>query len=155
MLDCLAKPDETVSPLHCIGPAGLNTLLAQLPAAASGFLKATGFAGRAQELALLPGEDGIAGAVLGLGEGAVTPWSFGALAHALPVGSAWQLAEATHAEAAVLGWCLGAYRFTRFKAPKRAPARLVPPPGTDQAIATAELASPVDYLHGRNLTTRR
>ncbi len=146
MLDCLAKPDETASPLHCIGPAGLGTLLAQLPAAASGFLKATGFAGRAQELALLPGEDGIAGAVLGLGEGAVTPWSFGALAQALPIGSAWRLAEATHAEPAVLGWCLGAYRFTRFKAPKRVPARLVPPPGTEQAIATAEATARVRDL---------
>jgi leucyl aminopeptidase len=138
MLDCLAKPDENASPLHCTGPAGLGALLERLPTTASSFLKATGFTGRAQELALLPGEGGIAGAVLGLGEGAVTPWSFGALAQALPAGSSWRLAEAAQAEAAVLGWCLGAYRFTRFKAPKRAPARLVPPPGTESAVATAE-----------------
>ncbi len=140
MLDCLAAPVENASPLHCIGPGGLDALLGHLPAGASGFLRATGFAGRAQELALLPGEGGIAGAVLGLGEGAVTPWSFGALAQALPAGSTWRLAEgsAEQAEAAVLGWCLGAYRFNRFKAPKRAPARLVPPPGSEAAIATAE-----------------
>src|SRR4051794_24200055 len=113
MIDCLATPDETALPLHCTGPAGLAALLERLPAAASGFLKATGFAGRAQELALLPGEDGIAGAVLGLGEEMVTPWSFGALAQALPAGSTWRLTDAASAEAAVLGWCLGAYRFTR------------------------------------------
>jgi leucyl aminopeptidase len=137
MLDCLASPDDPALPLHCTGPGGLDALLGQLPAA--GFLKAAGFAGRAQELALLPGEGGIAGAVLGLGEGAVTPWSFGSLAHALPAGTTWHLAgEAPHAEAAMLGWCLGAYRFSRFKAPKRAPARLVPPPGTDAALAAAE-----------------
>ncbi len=137
MLDCLASPDDAALPLHCTGPAGLESLLGRLPAA--GFLRAAGFAGRAQELALLPGEDGIAGAVLGLGEGAVTPWSFGGLAQALPAGTAWRLAEpGPQAESAVMGWCLGAYRFGRFKPPRRAPARLVPPPGTEAAIATAE-----------------
>jgi leucyl aminopeptidase len=138
MIDCLTQPGTTGLPLYVVGPAATGPLLERLPAGAAGFLRATGFAGRAQELALLPGEGGIAGAVLGLGEGAVTPWSFGALAQALPAGSTWQLAEAAHAEAAVLGWCLGAYRYTRFKAPKRAPARLVPPAGTETAIATAE-----------------
>ncbi|MBL6081545.1 leucyl aminopeptidase family protein [Belnapia sp. T18] len=139
MLDCLAAPDENALPLHYTGPAGLDALLGRLPAAAGGFLRTIGFAGRAQELALLPGEAGLAGAVLGLGEGTVTPWSFGALAQALPAGSAWRLVEpAPHGEAAALGWCLGAYRFTRFKAPRQAPARLVPPPGSDTAIATAE-----------------
>jgi leucyl aminopeptidase len=139
MLDCLAMPDDAARPLHCTGPGGLGALLERLPVSAGGFLRAAGFAGRAQEVALLPGEGGIAGAVFGLGDGAVTPWSFGALAHALPAGSAWRLAEpAPHGEAAALGWCLGAYRFTRFKAPRQAPARLVPPPGSEAAILAAE-----------------
>ncbi len=139
MQDCLAPPDVNATLLHCVGPSGLGALLERLPAAASGFLRASGFAARAQEVVLLPGEGGIAGAVLGLGDGPVTPWSFGGLAQALPAGSTWQLAEpAGMAEEAVLGWCLGAYRFSRFKAPKRAPARLVPPDGTEGAIATAE-----------------
>ncbi|MDN3566498.1 leucyl aminopeptidase family protein [Paeniroseomonas aquatica] len=141
MMECLAAPDAAGLPLHCTGPAGLDALRQRLPPAAAGFLAASGFAARAQEWQLLPGEDGIIGAVLGLGEAPVAPQAFGALAQALPAGSAWRLADpAAHAEAAVLGWCLGAYRFSRFKAPKRSPARLVPPPGTEAAVQAAEAA---------------
>ena len=139
MIDCLAAPDGTALPLHITDPAGLGALLGRLPATAAGFLTASGFTGRAQEVALLPGDGGIIGAVLGLGDAAPTPWSFGGLAQALPAGTIWRLAEpGTQAGQAVLGWCLGAYRFGRFKAPKRAPARLVPPPGTEASVRAAE-----------------
>ena len=116
----------------------LNTLVppgAALPPGAAAFLSASGFAAKAQEVALLPGgegDGGLAGAVLGLGDAPPDPWSFGALPDKLPAGGAWRFAEPGEwAAQAVLGWCLGAYRFTRFKPAKREPARLVPPPGTD------------------------
>ena len=140
MMDCLAAADVKALQLHCTGPAGLAALLARLPAAAAGFLTASGFAGRAQEVALLPGEDGIIGAVLGLGDGPPTPNSFGGLSYSLPAGSAWRLADESLAAPAVLGWCLGAYRYRRLKPAKRAPALLVPPAGTEAEIATAEAA---------------
>ena len=140
MMDCLAAADVKALQLHCTGPAGLDALLQRLPAGAAGYLTASGFTGRAQEVALLPGDGGILGAVLGLGDGAVTPWSFGGLSQALPPGSAWQLADAALASPAVLGWCLGAYRYRRFKPARRAPALLVPPAGTEADIAAAEAA---------------
>lgn len=140
MLDCLAAPDAATLPLHCVTPEGLEALRARLPAGAAGFLDASGFAAKAQEVRLLPGGGGITGAVLGLGEGPATPWSFGGLANALPAGSAWHLAEEALVEEAVLGWCLGAYRYARFKAASRAPARLRAPPGTERSQHAAEAA---------------
>ena len=139
MLTCLAGPETPALPLYITSPAGLGALCGRLMPTQAAWLRTTGFAAKAQEIALLPGEEGLAGAVLGLGPGAPTPWSFGGLAQALPVGSVWQLVEpGTAAADAVLGWCLGAYRFARFKTPSRAPALLVPPPGTEAAAIAAE-----------------
>jgi leucyl aminopeptidase len=135
--DGLAAPDTVALPLHCVSPTGLAALRDRLPPEASGFLDASGFEARPQEIRLLPGNGGVAGAVLGLGEANPTPWSFGGLPHALPAGSNWRLVDAAHAGPAVLGWCLGAYRYTRFKPAGRAPARLVPPAGTERAVHTA------------------
>ncbi|TCZ60942.1 leucyl aminopeptidase family protein [Roseicella aquatilis] len=136
-LDGLAAPDEAALPLHCVTPKGLEALRARLAPEAAAFLDASGFAGLAQEVRLLPGPGGVAGAVLGLGEAAPTPWSFGGLPQALPAGSAWRLAEGAHAAEAALGWCLGAYRYTRFKPAARIPARLVPPAGAERALHAA------------------
>ncbi|HYI81589.1 MAG TPA: leucyl aminopeptidase family protein [Acetobacteraceae bacterium] len=144
MLDCLAGLDEPALPLHVVGPDGLEGLSRRLPSGAAAFLLASGFGAKAQEVALLPGgENGLAGAVLGLGDAAAPPdpWCFGALPDKLPPGSRWRFAEPGEwAAQAVLGWCLGAYRFTRFKPAKREPARLVPPPGTERVAGTAAAA---------------
>ena len=141
MLHCLAGPDEPALPLHVVAPGGLEALSRQLPRNAAAFLSASGFAARAQEVMLLPGEDGLAGAVLGMGDAAPDPWSFGALPDKLPAGSVWRFTEPGEwAAQAVLGWCLGAYRFTRFKPAKREAARLAPPPGTERAADTAAVA---------------
>ncbi|MBD0270439.1 MAG: leucyl aminopeptidase family protein [Acetobacteraceae bacterium] len=141
MLDCLAGPDESALTLHAVAPSGLDALLRRLPPSAAAFLSASGFAAKAQEVMLLPGENGLAGAALGLGEGPPDPWSFGALPDKLPAGSVWRFAEpGDWAAQAVLGWCLGAYRFTTFKPAKRRAARLVPPPGAGRAADTAAAA---------------
>ena len=60
-------------PLYCAAPGDLATLLASLPAAAAAFARAAGFAAKSQELLLLPGEAGLAGALLGLGSQAPVP----------------------------------------------------------------------------------
>ena len=142
MLHCLAGPDESALPLHAVAPGELEALSRRLPPGAAAFLSASGFAAKAQEVALLPGgETGLAGAVLGLGDAPPDPWSFGALPDKLPAGSVWRFAEpGAWAAQAVLGWCLGAYRFTKFKPAKREAARLVPPPGTERAADTAAAA---------------
>jgi leucyl aminopeptidase len=137
MTDAFADPATPALPLHAVTPEGLEALLGALPAPQAAWLRSIGFGGRAQELRLLPGAEGLAGAVLGLGPDAAeaaSPWAFGAAPFALPEGTVWRLEGAPDPAAAVLGWGLGAYRYAGQKAkPGRAPARLVPPPGTEAA----------------------
>ncbi len=63
MLDCLTDPGAETLPLHAVDPLGLEGFLAGLPPAQAAFLRAGGFAAKAQEIRLLPGGEGIAGAV--------------------------------------------------------------------------------------------
>jgi leucyl aminopeptidase len=128
-LDCLADPGAEALPLHAVRPAGLARLLAGLPEGQASFLRQAGFTGAAGDPVLLAGEAGLASAVLGLGTDR-SPYAFGAAAMRLPEGTAWRLQPGDYDPAdAVLGFCLGAYRFTEFKPGKRAPARLVLPDG--------------------------
>ena len=140
-LDCLAPADSTALPVHALRPDSLPSFLDGLPARTADFLRAGGFAANAGTVSLLPGAAGLAGAVLGLGDDA-GPHAFGALPFALPEGTIWHFAgPLDHPEDAALGFCLGAYRFDQLKStPGRAPARLVPPAGTEQALAIADIA---------------
>ena len=118
MFDVL-PPGSATLPLFTATPATLDAL----PAAHQAFLRGAGFAGKTRQLQLLPGPDGLAGAALGLGD---TPdhWAFAELPFALPENTAWHLADATQTRDALLGWGLGAYRYTRYRAAKREPAQL-------------------------------
>ncbi len=132
-LDCLADPAGPSLPVHAVRPAGLDAFLAGSPHA--GFLRASGFTAAVGALHLLPGGDGVAGAVFGLGESA-DPHGFGALPFSLPP-LTWRIEPGDFAPAdATLGFCLGAYQFTAFK-PGRPCARLAAPrgPATDAARA--------------------
>lgn len=150
MLEGLTTTDAGVLPLVAVAPAGLEALLGRLPPAQAAFLRASGFRAKAQEIRLLPSESGIGGAVLGLGadaEDAASPWAFGGMPHALPEGTAWRIEGAPDPAMAVLGWCLGAYRFRQFKSSGgRAPAKLLAPAGTEAAQAEARAV-----IRGRDL----
>jgi leucyl aminopeptidase len=123
--------------LHVVRPDGLDSFASRLTSAQAAYMVGAGFTGRAQELLLLPGESGVAAAVIGIGHDR-THLAFGDLAHRLPEG-AWRLAGEDFDEGrAVLGFCLGAYRYTAFKSPRRAPATLVIGPGHEAALAQAE-----------------
>ncbi|MFL1461549.1 leucyl aminopeptidase family protein [Roseococcus sp. DSY-14] len=111
-------------PLHLVAPDGWRPI----PGAA--LAAAQGFDARPGSHALLTDGARITGALVGRSE---DPRRYGALPHALPEGTSWQGGDAGVA----LGWALGAYRYARFKAPKRAPALLVPPPGFDAALPAA------------------
>jgi leucyl aminopeptidase len=116
--------DSPARPVHAIRPDALETLLAALPAAQAGWLRAAGFGAEAQELLLLPGEDGVAGAVAGLGTDR-SPFAFGELANKLPAGMPWRIEPGNFDPAdATLGFLLGAYRYDRLKPARRAPATL-------------------------------
>ncbi len=128
-LDCLASGGAGL-PIYPVRPAGLDAALEGLPGA---FLRKAGFRAEAGQAMLVPGDGGVAGAVLGLGEDE-SPWPWGAAAD-LPEGD-WQIAGACDPVAATLGFCLGAYRFDLFKA-KRPGARLVMPPGGEAGARLA------------------
>jgi leucyl aminopeptidase len=144
----LADDGAPALPLYAVAPAGLAALRDELPEAARRYLEATGFAAKAGELSLLPGEGGLSGAVLGLGESVaddgvsptgISPWAFGDLPFRLPEDTLWRLAPGDYDPGrAVLGFALGAYRFTSFKPPARKPARLVAPAGTEASRVAAE-----------------
>ncbi|MGI4976994.1 MAG: leucyl aminopeptidase family protein [Janthinobacterium lividum] len=138
-LDCLADDGTVARPVHAVRPDGLDALLEGLAPAQAGFLRDSGEAGAAGRVTLLPGGDGVAGAVLGLG---TEPgfWAYGALPFALPEGSAWRLepADGVALADAALGFCLGAYRFAGLRtAAGRGPARLVLPEGAGAACEAA------------------
>jgi leucyl aminopeptidase len=135
-----AKQAERMSslPLHALSAAQLPVFLAALPDASARFLRASGFAAKPGDFALIPGADGLVGAVVGIGKEA-SPWDFGGAPWALPAGSRWHLAgDGVDPSQAVLGWHLGAYRWLRHKHAQRAPAELVLPAGTENAVMMAE-----------------
>lgn len=149
MLDCLSTEAAAALPLHAVTPEGLEALLAGLSPLEAGFLRASGFKAKAQEIRLLPGGSGISGAVLGLGAEADSPYAFGGCAFGLPEGTVWRVEGPVAAEAVTLGWCLGAYRFRRFKQEAgRLPARLLAP---SHAAAAAQAAA---IWRGRDLINR-
>jgi leucyl aminopeptidase len=135
-LDCLAEFSADALPVYAVRPAELAAFLTNAPAGA--FLSASGFKAASGDIRLLPGASGLAGAVLGLGEGE-DYHIFGALPFGLPEG-VWSLEPGSFArDDAVLGFCLGAYQFTALKAPRRAPARLVAA-ATGRAVEAAQAA---------------
>ncbi len=122
-LDCFA--DAGGLPIYCAAPGGVF----------DGHAAACGFTGAAGQLVLLPGPDGLSGALFGVGE-APGPHVFGALPGALP-GGVWHLADGCANQAdAVLGWALGAYRYNALKQKRPgAPPRLVLPAGMDATLS--------------------
>ena len=84
-LDCLIDPadaaDAPVRTVRCVRPNDLAAWSDGLPAADRAWLRAQGFVAKAGELLRFPGPDGIASAVLGLGEAPGLGWcGVGALA---------------------------------------------------------------------------
>jgi leucyl aminopeptidase len=113
-------------PLYVLERAQLDAWRATQPAAIGAWLDAQNFVAAAGTLMLLPGDTGIAGAVIGIGD-PLDPYSYAHAPFGLPVGD-WQLAGELGADARAalqLGWGLGSYRFDRYKTPLRKPARLV------------------------------
>jgi len=127
-LDCFFPAESPGAlPVHAVRPEGCEALLAGLPTDQSAYARALSFTGAGGRLVLLPGETGIAGALLGLGT-APDPYVYGVLATGLPEG-AWCLsAPGEDVADALLGFGLGAYRYTALKRQLPEPrARLVLP----------------------------
>jgi leucyl aminopeptidase len=101
----------------------------------------TGFKAKPHSFCLVPGQEGmLAGVVVGV-ETADDPWTLGGLPNALPAGTYMLQSDwaADIVERLVLGWGLGAYRFTRYKEARQPPARLVMPAVCDARFIERQL----------------
>ncbi len=117
-------------PLHLVDRAQYPAWLESQPEAIRGWLRGQNFNGGAHTVALLPGSEGLAGAVIGVGDRG-DAYSYAHAPHALPEGSVWQLASplADDEQALLqLGWGLGSYRFDRYRKRNRQPAQLLAAP---------------------------
>jgi leucyl aminopeptidase len=136
-LECLVDNADATRPLYAVRPSGLAVFFGCLPPAQSRFLRQLDFTAAAQELLFLPGDEGVVGAVLGLGDD-TSPAAFGNLAFRLPQGMPWHLQAGDYdAAMATLGFCLGAYRYGALKTAKRDPARLLVPEGQRRTRSAA------------------
>ena len=131
--DCLlpAGAREPAIPIAAVTEDSLPALKGH----SSQWVKATGFAAVAGEVALVPdGKGGVAMVLIGLGArqspGAV-PLLPGKLPAALPPGAYCLAAGFDDPALACLAWALGAYRFTRYRENATAPRRLILPEGVD------------------------
>jgi len=121
--------------LHAVKARDLKRFLAGRTKRDGAFLKTAGFGARDGELKLVPNAaGGIGFAVLGLGRGD-DPLATAAFCEHLPAGTYRyeSLPEAWPCALATLGWTLGAYRFTRYRAAGKTLPRLVVPGQVDGA----------------------
>lgn len=136
-IDCITDVSEGARPVHVVRPDGLDRFLNALPSGQAGFLRDAGFTGKTGEFRFLPGPQGVDGAVLGIGSDA-SPFVFGSLSGQLPNTGIWRLVPGDYDEnAAILGYCLGAYRYNRFRSGGRGPAVLFVPEGNEASVAQA------------------
>ena len=137
---CIVSQAAASLPVHIARPEDLAALLVTLPAASAAMLRSLDFAAKSGELVFLQGTDGLAGAVFGIGADR-SAHVFGDLPYRLPGQTAWHLVPGNYDAAnAVLGYALGAYRYTAFKTPARAPATLVAPAGAEWSLIEATSA---------------
>jgi leucyl aminopeptidase len=135
---------------------GNGSLVPDIDDAQKRWIEATGFKGKARQQVMLPGADGgIAGVLLGAGDGAAgepcgpSELLLGQLAQSLPAGSYRLGQPAADPNLAAVAWGLGAYRFNRFKSSTGSnPPRLRMPAGAN-AVSVLDTVGAV--WRGRDL----
>ena len=142
MIPAFADSAAASLPLHVVEPDGLDEFLAASPQAA--WLRASGFEAGLGDLRLLPGPDGISGAVAGLGTDKIrrrTRFGIAKAIAALPAGD-WHLEGATfrgpgdRSGAGSTARCLSLRPLSPGK-PDKAIARLKAPDGVNAAQLAA------------------
>lgn len=139
-----AEHHEAARPILVLGPDALSNWAARQSAQVSAWLAATGFAGRAGELAWASLDT--PSLLAGVGDG-LDRWSLAALPWTVPEGDYRLEADIDPAAATELaiGWGLGAYRFDTYRTEgetlTRKPARLVWPEGVDRARVEREVSA--------------
>ena len=124
-----APEAATATPVWFVGPKGVLTPAAQT------WANRMGFKGKAGEVLVVPGADGVIDHVL-VGAGKTfDPTSARALSAKLPSGIYRLEAEPEDARVAALAFLLGRYVFDRYRTRDRPEVRLVAPDGLDVAEA--------------------
>jgi leucyl aminopeptidase len=134
----LAATDDAALPLYAVRPSGLEAFLTERTPTQAGFLRSQNFSAAPKTCLLLPGDAGLAGAVLGLGAD-TTPFAFGDLANNLPGNTIWAPQPGDYVlDDAALGFLLGAYAYDRLKTPSRIPAKLADSSASPRVRAIAQ-----------------
>lgn len=143
MVAFLTEAAEASVPITALRAADLPAWNTACTTSTQAWLTASAFEAAPSSICLVPAPQGGIERVL---VGVLPGESLGALAalpYALPRGD--YHVEGLPADCdpylATLGFGLGAYRFTRYKAPTRLPARLLPPPGVDRARLEREIGA--------------
>ena len=130
----IAASEGAAAEIVVLDPEALDGWLAGQGDAAAAWVRANRFAAKPGDHCLVPAADGsVARVLLGV-ESARDPWAYAGLPAALPEGD-YRLADGLDGQAATdaaLGWALGGYRFTRYRAPDEPLARLVWPAHCDR-----------------------
>ena len=113
-------------PLVPVAESEFGNWLEQQDESTRHWLTATGFKAKPGNFHPIPGPNGQLQRVIAGIANADDLWALGALPTSLPEGDYMLVAalDPRQRERLTLGWALGAYRFTRYKAPKRTVARL-------------------------------
>jgi len=123
------------TPILSVDGASLAEWLKGQPERTAGWVAASGFSAKPGSVCQVPGDDGRVRIVLFGADGDQPLWNWGGLPGKLPDGL-YRVdpgVAADEAEAAALGWVLGAYRFDRYKSKKDETAvKLVWPDGCDR-----------------------
>ncbi len=134
-----ARANAQTQPIHLVTKDALKSWLKSQPVAVKRWIEASGFDAAAGRFTLLPdAKVGVGGVVAGI-DRADMLWSCAGLPGALPFGRYRIEGELTADEATALslGWCLGTYRFDRYKSFDQDFASLVWPKQADQKAVAA------------------
>jgi leucyl aminopeptidase len=135
MTDLFASPSDFARTARLVKASDLDSELSRLSDSSAAHARASGFEAGPGQVVMLPGEAGL-DALVGAGSGQ-SPFDAAGAALALPEGD-WAydgLPEGWDATQTAIAFALGGYQFTRYKSPKRAPARLVTAQDCDVAEA--------------------
>ncbi|MEE2565800.1 leucyl aminopeptidase family protein [Hyphobacterium marinum] len=135
MAQTFAESAQSARTLLTVRADSRDADLSSLTEAARAFVSRTGFKGGAGEMLVLPEGSGV-DAIIGLGKGE-DPLAFGSAPYYLEACD-WQitgLPATLDPTQVMVAWAMGAYKFDRYKAAPRAPARLAAPEGADIAEA--------------------
>ena len=143
MIDSLCEPNAAAIPLTLVSFEALDSALASLDERERAWARSNGFTGAAGQVLTLPSPEGkVAGAFVGV-ERVDDVYALAGAATALPSGI-YGLAQPLEREAVsrlALGWGLGTYAFTKYRAAPTRKAKLAWPAQADRGRVEAELAA--------------